>query len=193
MFSRRKNETYLPGWLWFFLILPLALIGLLLYRWKRLPNLVQRLRPLAQSLPRPFNPTPRYTEPDSIPLEVHHEEVTAIEFETGTDEEDVAMAKSAVETPVEEKQPVADDLKMIEGIGPTIAGLLAQSGIETFQLLADSPIERLDEILTGARLRHLADPATWPEQARLAANGKWEELKQLQGTLKAGRRSKENL
>jgi hypothetical protein len=31
------------------------------------------------------------------------------------------------------------------------------------------------------------DPATWPEQAKLAAEGNWEELKKRQDELKGGR------
>ena len=34
----------------------------------------------------------------------------------------------------------------------------------------------------------MIDPATWPEQARLAAAGQWDELKTLQESLKGGRR-----
>jgi hypothetical protein len=34
----------------------------------------------------------------------------------------------------------------------------------------------------------LAHPATWPEQAALAATGEWEALEALQAKLKGGRR-----
>lgn len=81
-----------------------------------------------------------------------------------------------------------DDLKVIEGIGPSISGLLQSQGITTFRQLADTPIERLDEILRQADLRRLADPGTWPEQARMAAEGRMDDLIAFQRTLKAGRR-----
>lgn len=84
--------------------------------------------------------------------------------------------------------PAADDLELIEGIGPKIAGLLRGAGISTFAQLAATDVGRLREILEAAKLR-LADPATWPEQAALAAAGKWEELKALQERLKGGRRA----
>src|SRR5512133_764821 len=89
MFNRRKKEVYLPGWLWFFLLLPVVLIFTLLYRQKRLPRFLQQL----EMLPRPFNPTPRYTEPDSIPLEIRTEETFVQTVESGTDAEDVVMAR----------------------------------------------------------------------------------------------------
>jgi len=33
----------------------------------------------------------------------------------------------------------------------------------------------------------MADPATWPEQANLAANSQWDDLQLLQSKLKGGR------
>ncbi len=83
-----------------------------------------------------------------------------------------------------------DDLKIIEGIGPKIAGVLQKAGIRTFRDLASADVERLQKILEDAGPRYrLADPDTWPEQAALAANGKWEELEKLQDALKGGRRA----
>jgi predicted flap endonuclease-1-like 5' DNA nuclease len=85
---------------------------------------------------------------------------------------------------------VADDLKVIEGIGPAIARILSENGIRSFRQLASAKVERLTEILTAANLNRLADPATWAEQAAMAADGKWEALETFKGTLKAGRRRK---
>jgi predicted flap endonuclease-1-like 5' DNA nuclease len=81
-----------------------------------------------------------------------------------------------------------DDLKLIEGIGPKIAGILAAAGIDTFAQLAAADGSRLKEIIAQAGLTALADPASWPEQAALAAAGKLDELKVLQDQLKGGRR-----
>ena len=33
----------------------------------------------------------------------------------------------------------------------------------------------------------MADPGTWPAQARLAADGAWQELSEMQSMLKGGR------
>ncbi len=81
-----------------------------------------------------------------------------------------------------------DDLKLIEGIGPKIAGILAGCDITTFAQLADTDVSRLKEIIAQAGLTALADPSTWPQQAALAAAGKMDELETLQGQLKGGRR-----
>lgn len=90
----------------------------------------------------------------------------------------------------EEPQAVPDDLKRIEGIGPKIAGVLQEAGIVTYAQLADAELSQLEQILEEAdpRLLRLAKPATWPEQAALAAAGEWDALRALQNELKGGRR-----
>ena len=81
-----------------------------------------------------------------------------------------------------------DDLTKIEGIGPKISGLLQAAGISTFAQLAQAQVSQLQHILTNAGPRYrMADPDTWPKQAALAAAEKWDELKELQGTLHHGK------
>jgi hypothetical protein len=83
-----------------------------------------------------------------------------------------------------------DDLTGIEGIGPKIAGLLAAHGIGSFSRLAKSRLEDLHRILeAGGPHFRLADPATWAEQAKLAAVSDWAGLRELQGRLRRGRRA----
>ena len=84
-----------------------------------------------------------------------------------------------------------DDLKRIEGIGPKLSSVLQEAGIMTFAQLAAASPDELEQVLRAAdpRLLRLADPASWPEQAALAATGEWEALEALQGTLKRGRRA----
>ena len=89
--------------------------------------------------------------------------------------------------PIIEPKPEPDDLKKIEGIGPKISGLLQEKGILTFAQLANTQVETLRQFMLDAKLR-IARPDTWPEQAALAAAGKWEELDTLQDNLKGGRR-----
>jgi predicted flap endonuclease-1-like 5' DNA nuclease len=80
-----------------------------------------------------------------------------------------------------------DDLTLIEGIGPKINELLHKAGITTFPKLSATPVAQLRQILNDAHLR-IADPGTWPEQAALAAAQKWDALKQLQDSLKGGKK-----
>ncbi len=81
-----------------------------------------------------------------------------------------------------------DDLKIIEGIGPKIEALLKDAGIHTWQDLAETDTEQLQTILdTAGDSYHIHDPNTWSAQARLAANGSWELLREYQDQLKGGR------
>jgi len=81
-----------------------------------------------------------------------------------------------------------DDLKIIEGIGPKISDVLQKAGITTFAQLARAEVSHLEQILNDAGVTGLANPATWPEQATLAAAGDMEALQKLQDSLKGGRR-----
>jgi predicted flap endonuclease-1-like 5' DNA nuclease len=80
----------------------------------------------------------------------------------------------------------ADDLTIIEGIGPKIAELLKNEGIDTFSKLAGMDTRVLEEILARANLR-FASPATWSRQAKLVVEGDWEGLEEFQDRLKGGR------
>ena len=79
----------------------------------------------------------------------------------------------------------ADDLKKIEGIGPKIASTLVEAGIATFADLAKAKPAKISEIIAGVRGNHVTD--TWPAQAKLAADGKWDELKKWQDELDGGK------
>jgi len=79
----------------------------------------------------------------------------------------------------------ADDLKKIEGIGPKIASTLVEAGISTFAQLAKTDAAKISEIIAGVRGNHVTD--TWPKQAKLAADGKWDELKKWQDELDGGK------
>ncbi len=92
----------------------------------------------------------------------------------------------AVETKaVEPQKTERDDLTKIEGIGPVTAGVLGNVGINTYAELAQTDVDRLEAVLNDAGVG--AVPATWPQQAQLAADGKWDELATLQDKLEGGR------
>lgn len=79
-----------------------------------------------------------------------------------------------------------DDLTKVEGVGPKIAAVFAQNGIVTFKDLANADVEKLRTILEENKLAS-HDPTTWSEQADMAANGEWDELKKWQDEHLAGR------
>lgn len=92
--------------------------------------------------------------------------------------------------PVKEKAPAKseDDLTKIEGLGPKASEALIDAGVKTFAKLSKSTPEELKGILekSGGHF-NAVDPATWPEQAELAAAEKWDELKELQDKLIGGK------
>ena len=79
-----------------------------------------------------------------------------------------------------------DDLTKIEGIGPKTLELFAGKGILSFKALSEKSVDDLKEILTEAGLAHFV-PDTWPKQAAMAAEGKWDELKTWQDELDGGK------
>jgi predicted flap endonuclease-1-like 5' DNA nuclease len=83
-----------------------------------------------------------------------------------------------------------DNLQIIEGIGPKIEEQLNKHGITSWFALAETPVTRLQEILLGNGEKFRAHkPNTWPQQARLAHEGRFEELEALKEILTGGRSS----
>ena len=91
------------------------------------------------------------------------------------------------ETVAEKEKVEADDLTKVEGIGPKAAEALVAAGIANFADLSKGNTEKIKEILTEAssRMAHL-DPTSWPKQAKMAVEGKWDELKEWQDNTKGG-------
>lgn len=109
----------------------------------------------------------------------HRQYLTEIQIE------DIAASGSGAKKAAPKKAAKkGDDLKKIEGIGPKIAETLAEAGIATFAALAKSEPSKIAEIIANVRGNHVTD--TWPMQAGLAADGKWDELKELQDKLDGG-------
>jgi hypothetical protein len=82
-----------------------------------------------------------------------------------------------------------NDLKIVEGIGEKIESILKSSGIDSWIKLSHSDPVKIKEILleVGGPRYQMHEPGTWPKQALLACTGKWDELKQYQDELNAGR------
>ncbi len=115
-------------------------------------------------------------------------ETETIEEASETPAEETKEDVKEEEASAEEAAPVveteADDLTKIEGIGPKIAEVLASNGITTFAALADAKDEDTQEMIKDVRGNHQA--GTWNEQAALARDGKFDELKELQDKLDGG-------
>jgi len=128
------------------------------------------------------------TEAKEVKTEVK-EVKPAPEKETVVAEKATAVAEEPKkEAPKKEEAVTTDiDLTIIEGIGPKTAEALLNAGLNSFEILSGTDPERIKEILTEAssRLAHL-DPGSWPKQAKMVAEGKLEELKEWQESVKGG-------
>jgi predicted flap endonuclease-1-like 5' DNA nuclease len=83
---------------------------------------------------------------------------------------------------------IADDLKLVEGIGPKIEELFHKAGLKTWLSVAKSKPAALKEILAAAGERYqMHDPGTWPKQCQMMVDDKWKELKEYQDKLDGGK------
>ena len=128
-----------------------------------------------EKAPKPA-PTPETVETKAPPVVA----------KTPKPEVDVEATKEAVEAD-KKSEAKADDLTKIEGVGPKAAEALVKAGLASYADIAKGDPEKIKEILTEAssRMAHL-DPTSWPKQAQMAADGKWDELKEWQDSVKGG-------
>ena len=98
-----------------------------------------------------------------------------------------ATKKPATKKATPKKTTGADDLTKIEGVGPKAAEALVTAGLATFADVAKSTEAKIQKILDESEGRFgMMKPATWPKQAKLAADGKWDELKKWQDEMDGG-------
>ena len=80
-----------------------------------------------------------------------------------------------------------DDFTIVEGIGPKINELIHDADIHFYASLANSSVDNIQKILDDAGPRYkLAKPGTWPDQAKMAAENRWDALKKWQDELDGG-------
>ncbi|MFD2934976.1 hypothetical protein [Spirosoma flavum] len=83
--------------------------------------------------------------------------------------------------------PGRDDLKEIAGINSKSEAILNSIGVFRFTQLAETPVTTVRRVLAEhGPLLHTYDPATWPNQAYLAAEGRWDELRIWQEQMRRG-------
>lgn len=80
-----------------------------------------------------------------------------------------------------------DDLTVIEGIGPKISSLFIRKGVSTWKQLSECSLEKCQDILKSGGDQYSAhNPETWPKQAKLAHEDKWQQLHGWQNSLNGG-------
>lgn len=101
---------------------------------------------------------------------------TAYAFDSG-------LAKSIFGKNIKE-----NDLTVVEGIGPKIQELFHKNNIKTWKSLSNCSVQKCQSILDDAgEAYRIHNPGTWPKQARMAYEGKWEKLLKWQEELDGGR------
>ena len=96
---------------------------------------------------------------------------------------DAAAAKTVFGKNIKE-----NDLTVVEGIGPKIQELFHNHQIKTWKALSECTIDKCQSILdSGGERYRIHNPGTWPEQAKLAYEGKWEALLKWQDELDGGK------
>jgi predicted flap endonuclease-1-like 5' DNA nuclease len=137
----------MPRWGWLLgLVLIVVAVGIIIKLWTE--EEFDGRRRVTRTTPSP--PTPEPTKPVSEAVELEPE----------------------IESPVETLAVSPDNLKQVNGIGPKIESLLNENGITTFAQLAETEVSRLQALLVEAGWARLANPTTWPEQARGLAGEK---------------------
>lgn len=116
----------------------------------------------------------------SVPLRAHHE----------LKDENLQLSRKieVQDAKIEEMKPNTSSLQIIEGIGPSLEGVLQKAGINNLEMLANTSRDDLKLILdkAGDRFR-IHEPRSWPHQAELARKGEMEKLKEYQEFLMGGK------
>ena len=89
----------------------------------------------------------------------------------------IERAQVASQNTLQQKPANADDLTVVEGIGPKIEDILNKNGIYTFNQLSNSDSMMLKKLIVDADIRfENNETESWPHQAAMAEKGQWEEL-----------------
>jgi len=81
-----------------------------------------------------------------------------------------------------------NDLTVVEGIGPKIQGLFHNHNVTTWKALSECSVDKCQSVLdSGGERYKIHKPGTWPDQAKMAYQGRWEELLRWQNELDGGK------
>jgi predicted flap endonuclease-1-like 5' DNA nuclease len=81
-----------------------------------------------------------------------------------------------------------DDLTVVEGIGPKIQELFHNHDVKTWRSLSECSVDKCQQVLdSGGERFKVHKPGTWPEQAKMAYEGRWEALLKWQDELDGGK------
>ena len=113
------------------------------------------------------------------------------ETKNQTLEESITQKHQEIEQLKTNMKAMQHNFSIIEGIGKKVSTILRLANINTFTKLASTDTNTINSILekSDPRILRLTDSTTWPEQAKLAAENKWDDLEILKASLKRGRKA----
>ncbi len=116
---------------------------------------------------------------------VPHEQADHLDLEALHDEASRIAKRILRETAYD--TDVLDDLQMLDGIGPKVQEALYNEGVTSFAHLASLSLRELEYIVQERqRVRIVGSTSTWIQQAKLAALGDFEGLRELQSRISHG-------
>ncbi|EDP72639.1 hypothetical protein FBALC1_16097 [Flavobacteriales bacterium ALC-1] len=81
-----------------------------------------------------------------------------------------------------------NDLTVVEGIGPKIQELFHNHDVNTWRALSECSVDKCQSVLdSGGDRFKIHNPGSWPEQAKMAYQGRWADLLKWQDELDGGK------
>ena len=81
-----------------------------------------------------------------------------------------------------------NDLTVVEGIGPKIQELFHNHDVRTWKSLSECSVDKCQSVLNSGGERYkIHNPGTWPEQSKMAYEGRWSDLLKWQDELDGGK------
>ncbi len=128
-------------------------------------------------------------------IETYEQRMNTIKDEIEQPQEDIIPIRKIIASPSRinyeyvsnllGRQVIEDDLTLIVGIGPRTSALLESHGIETWQQLANTSTDQLQQILSVAGgIYKSLDPTHWAKQAGMASQSEWRKLRVYQESIR---------
>jgi predicted flap endonuclease-1-like 5' DNA nuclease len=161
--AQEPGGPVIPLWVWILLgiILVVVVMGLILGS-----RTTDRKSPTVRSTNVSESTTVEPAQNDRVRPEMIPQTGSEVLHDIAPAEESVQDVEGPLST---------DDLTVIHGITPNIAQMLNNAGITRFRQLANTDPRELNTMMERTGHENV-DPFTWPEQARLAEEGRFDEL-----------------
>ena len=190
IFQQRKKQN--SPWLWLLLFIPISFGTAVYFILRRKAQMRKRQMPDVNwnYSPLPTQEVAREEKPSSfIAVNKENQQKVKPKYTPVRPSADQApknqeeQAEAVLDKHQRIKEINANNLTEIKGITPVVAHVLMDSNISTFDVLANTPRGRLEEILRYVEPEDFSYWDTWEYQAQLASEGRWDDLQDFQRSL----------